>query len=484
MLLGQGSYVLAAAFSQVALHPIGLVNGFSGTYQHIFLRSFLEKYFGVIVQKFQRKEYKGAGDFLARDGISEFSRKNELDMLNSIYKTFFRMIIEDRESILKQKSTEALEKLVPEILFTGPYVAEHALELGLIDSQQYQFDVVDKIKTNYRESNNVELTIMNLPQYVKIYKRQQKLLFQNHKKEQAKYRVKTHDVECISLLHIGGPITSVTTDTFVNRLDRINKDNNITSVILRIDCPGGGIVESSTVYAYIDKLKNEGKKKVIVSMTNVAASGGYYISMPADKVFAHRSTITGSIGVVSIQPRLQKSFLSAYGINVETLNVDHAPERDPLFGPIHPLDRQRIDQYLDHCYKDFVQRAATSRGVTFEQMEPLSRGKVYTGEQAHAIGLVDDLGGIIEAIDYARTDHKTGLKKPYVLTTLELPFKEAVKDFIQDKINPFKMTLGIDVEKFKNLRQLIDSQYLYLYVPDNITEDHSWVKKLFADDEN
>jgi protease-4 len=465
----QAEYILASAFTEVALHPVGILNRFNGSTTTIFMNKFLKDYFGFLVIKTQRHEYKEFGDWAARNSISEPVRENKLSLLSSVYDTFFQLIVEDRQSILPES--------ISKILFGGPYTPEKAKALGLIDTSQYSFDVIDKIKSEYKSSHgNTDLIVMDIADYVRVHKNYQKTMFQYHKKEQAKLRVKTHDVECISYIHIGGPITSNSREKFIHRLDRINKDHNITSVILRVDSPGGDAIDSNTLYAFIDRLRVEGKKKVIVSMGNIAASGGYYVALSGDRIFAHKSTITGSIGVVSIYPHFDQNFLNKHGITTQQLRLKDAPEQDDLFH--YAKDRTSTNIHMDFIYEEFLKRVAESRELPMDKVEQLARGKIYTGQQAFENGLVDEVGGLVEAIDYARTDRHTGIRKPYVISFYEQPMREVVTAYFSRRFNPWFGAVGINEQDLQTLKSLQESPCLLLYVPDDISDAQLWSQML------
>jgi protease-4 len=450
-------YILASAFKHVSLHPIGHLNRFDGTTTKLFFKRFLQEYFGFVITKTQLHEYKEFADFAARDTISNSVKENHLSVLQSIYDTFFQSIYEDRKQTLTSEKS-----VLPRVLFEGPYTAENAHSLGLIDSLQYPFDVLEKAKSDFKTSNNIEVQIMDVDNYVRVFKRYQKKLFKNRKREQAKQRVKSHDVECISVVQIGGKITSGSRQKFIQQLDRINKDHNITSVILRVDSPGGDAIDSNTLSAFIDRLRSEGKKKVVISMGNVAASGGYYVSLSGDHIFAHKSTITGSIGVVSLHPHFDQRFLNKIGVTTQVLKVEGADETQTLF---NAKQNPKMEKYIEYVYDDFLKRVSERRELQMDQVDQLARGRIFSGQQAYENGLVDDLGGLLEAIDYARTDRNSGIMKPYVISFYEEPIQDAIKAYIWDNANPLQ-SLGITKENIETTQELQDSKCLLLYVPE------------------
>jgi len=199
-----------------------------------------------------------------------------------------------------------------------------------------------------------------------------------------------------------GKVTAMGSDTIVEALDELCKDDNVKAVVLRVNSPGGSALASDMIWGAIQRLK-AAKKPVVASMGNVAGSGGYWISVGCSAIVAQPCTITGSMGVVSMLPNLSEA-LKAIGVNVEV--VARGPNGDQLsllrHGPT-PLLEKVLTATMQKVYEDFLTKASEGRRLDRARIEELARGRVWTGRQAESLGLVDEMGGLQDSIDLACT---------------------------------------------------------------------------------
>jgi protease-4 len=196
----------------------------------------------------------------------------------------------------------------------------------------------------------------------------------------------------------GGGITPAQVEDFLKRAER---DSSVKALVLRIDSPGGTVAASQAIAEKIKKFKEKTKKPVIVSMGDVAASGGYYISLYADKIIAHPGTTTGSIGVIALLFSIEE-LLENLGIKPE---IFKAGKYKDLFRGLRPLsdeERALLQQYVDGFYEQFVQAVAEGRKLPVERVRELATGQPYTGAQAVQLGLIDQLGSLEDALQVAR----------------------------------------------------------------------------------
>lgn len=185
----------------------------------------------------------------------------------------------------------------------------------------------------------------------------------------------------------------------LKELKEIEEDSNIKAIVLRIDSPGGGVAASQEIYEEVKKLKE--KKIVVVSMGSVAASGGYYIACPAHKIVANPGTITGSIGVIMRNFGMEE-LVKLAKLENRTLSVGKYKEIGSPYKPETPEEKAFLQNILDNMYKQFITAVSTGRNIPIEKMKDVAEGRIYTGEQAMAVGLVDQLGNIYDAIDLAK----------------------------------------------------------------------------------
>ena len=200
----------------------------------------------------------------------------------------------------------------------------------------------------------------------------------------------------VGVVTVDGPIVSA--DVAVKRLDRFRTDDSIRSVILRIESPGGSVAASQEILEAVRKLA--GKKPVVASMGNVAASGGYYIACGATRVLANPGTITGSIGV-RMEHVMLADLLQLIRVKHETLKSGKFKDIGSFDRPITPEEREILQGMLDDIHQQFKEEVAKSRGLTAEQVDSIADGRIYSGRQAKQLGLVDELGGLPDAIAVA-----------------------------------------------------------------------------------
>lgn len=197
------------------------------------------------------------------------------------------------------------------------------------------------------------------------------------------------------------PIRGIISDSksVVEQLKKYGKDNRVKAIILRIDSPGGGTAASQEIYREVQRTVS--KKKVVVSMGNVAASGGYYVALAADKIVANPATLTGSIGVILDVPNF-KELLKKIGVSRET--VKSGPYKD-IGSPVRemtPEERRLLQGVIDNVYQQFVAVVVKGRKLSREQVERIADGRIFTGEQAKRLGLIDELGSFEDAVDLTK----------------------------------------------------------------------------------
>ena len=200
----------------------------------------------------------------------------------------------------------------------------------------------------------------------------------------------------VALVRIEGPIMD-SRDT-VDEIKDYVKDNSIKAIILRIDSPGGAVAPSQEIYEEVKKAAAD--KKVVVSMGSIAASGGYYIAAPADLVMANPGTLTGSIGVIMEIPNVE-GLMSKIGIRTEVIKSGKHKDMASAFRKMEKEDRDLLQNVMDNVHEQFIRAVAAGRKLKVEDLRPIADGRIFTGEQAKAIKLVDELGTLEDAVKKA-----------------------------------------------------------------------------------
>jgi len=393
---GNTSYHLASAFEEVWVQPSGDVGLVGISAQARFLRGTLDKV-GVEPQIAQRHEYKSAADTFLRTSMTEPVREMTTRLVTSATDTLVADVARSR-GLTREAVRAALE--------AGPLTADEALERGLVDRVGYRDEVYDDLGAVHAdvEAGSVAL------KFVEKYSGTGGLgsVVENlvgslpgSGDDPVVAVVGAHGA--ISLGRsgpsspLGGP--SVGSDTLAAALRSAGRDSSVRAVVLRVDSPGGSYAASDTVHREIHRLREAGTP-VVASMGSVAASGGYFIAMPCDRVLASAGTITGSIGVLAGKQVLREAY-DKIGLAHETVAVGRYAD---MFSTDRGFDEDewaRLEGWLDRVYDDFTAKAARDRDMAVGDLREVARGRVWTGADAHDIGLVDEIGGLSRAIDVA-----------------------------------------------------------------------------------
>jgi protease-4 len=384
---GNVPYYLATAFDRIYLQPSGSVGLTGVAVEQLFLHDALAKA-GVAFQSAKRHEYKSAADNLTERGFTGPTREAAERLAESVAEQIIAAIAERRGKTAEQARA---------LLDRGPFLAEDALAEGLVDALAYR----DEVYAEVRKEAGQEAIL----QYVARYQRSHTLAQRARKLPNPRERF-------VAVIYASGPIkqgrsgrsplggSSMGSDTVAAALRSATSDDRARAVLLRVNSPGGSAVASDTIWREVVRTRAAGKP-VVVSMSDVAASGGYYISMAADVIVAQPGTLTGSIGVIAGKPVFEEAF-GRLGITTDSVSVGRGAT---MFAPTHPFSEdewQRINRWLDAIYRDFTGKVASGRRMTVEQVHEIARGRVWTGADAARNGLVDELGGMSAAAEIAR----------------------------------------------------------------------------------
>jgi protease IV len=384
---GEGSgdmaaYVLATGFDQIWLQPGGGLGLLGVAVETTFVRGTLDL-LGIKAQLEQRYEFKNAADRLIRTDFTQAHRIALDRLAESIF-------TEGVAAIADGRGIEAVR--VRELADTGPRTAPEALDAGLVDALGYRDEVYAAIRS--RVGTDVELLFADR--------------WRPHRRPHVPARRKGH----VALVEVRGVIVSgrtrrgptgrqVGSDSVGAALRAARNDEHVRAVVLHVDSPGGSAVASDTIWREVCLVRDTGKP-VVVSMGEAAASGGYYIACPADVIVALPCTLTGSIGVYGGKMVVRELF-DRLGLTTGT--VSHGA-RSLMFSPRRGFsddERERLAATMDAIYDDFVAKVAQGRGRPVAEIESIARGRVWTGSDALSIGLVDELGGLRDAVRIARS---------------------------------------------------------------------------------
>ncbi len=385
------AYVLASAFDQIWLQPGGSLGLLGVGIETTFLRGALDK-LGVLPEFEQRGEYKNAPDQLLRTEYSQAHREALDRLAESIASQAVEQVAAGRK---------LAEAQVRDLLDAGPHVATEAKALGLVDRLGFRDQVLAAVRAQVGEEGE--------------------LLFADRWAPRRRLRMPRRGR--VGLVTVRGTIVSgrsragllgrqVGSDLVAAQLRAALDDDHIKAVVLRVDSPGGSAVASEVIWREVCRVREAGKP-VVVSMGNVAASGGYFIACPADVILALPATLTGSIGVYGGK-LVVRDLLERAGVTTGSVQRG---ERALMFSGrrrFTDAERARFAATIDAVYDDFVGKVAAGRGLAVAAAEELARGRVWTGHDALAVGLVDQFGGLREAVGVARVRAGLGEDAPLV----------------------------------------------------------------------
>ena len=375
------AYVLATAFGEVWLQPGGGVGLLGVGIETTFVRGTLDR-LGVEPQFEQRYEYKNAADVILRKEFTAAHREALERLTESVFSDAVESIADARGLSHDQ---------VRELIDTGPRTASEAQAAGLVDRLGYRDQAYEAMRTR----------IGDKPE----------LLFADRWRPRRKIAPPPHRRDHVALVEVRGGISSGRTrrnpmgrqagsDTVSAQLRAAHDNDRAHAVVLRVESPGGSAVASEVIWREVWRLRESGKP-VVVSMADVAASGGYYIACPADVIVALPATLTGSIGVLGGK-LVVDGLLERMGVNTGSVQRGARALMYSLRREFSEDERARFAATIDAIYNDFVAKVAAGRRRPIPEIEAVARGRVWTGQDALEAGLVDELGGIRDATRIAR----------------------------------------------------------------------------------
>ena len=374
-----GSYYLASVADKVYMtsyhggspQMTGLAS------QMIFLKDILDKV-GVNFQLIRHGKYKSAGEMYIKNAPSDENREQYQVMVNSLWKTVSAATAESRGI-----PVEKLNELIDNLALNFP---EDFLANGLVDELLDHEGLVQKLCDLAQVEKVEDLHLVSLLDYVdaKVF----------HLRGKENVAILFADGEIVE----GNDTEEISSGRFVAQIDKIRKDNTIKSVVLRVNSPGGSVIASEKIRTALKLLMAE--KPVVASYGNYAASGGYWISAGANKIYSDATCLTGSIGVFSMIPEFSKT-AGKVGVNMVTVGSNKHSDMYSLMRPFDAEETASMQAYVDDVYGRFVGLVAEGRSLETQAVDDMAQGRVWVGTDALGLGLVDEIGGLREAVNYA-----------------------------------------------------------------------------------
>ena len=372
----QLDYYLASVADSIFLHPEGSVD-FRGLSAEILYYKSAQEKSGVSMEVIRSGKYKSAVEPFLNDYMSKENRTQIQSYMDDIWDTLLGDIATSRGLSEKVLDTHADN-------LAGAN-AQKAISSSLVDGITTRRSYKEKLASRFDDD---ELETTNFVDYMSIAGR---------KEGKGSNRIAVLYAQG-EIIYGEGGAEMIGQEKMIKALKKIGKKKNIKAVVLRINSPGGSALASELIWEEIEHLKET--KKVVVSMGNVAASGGYYIAANAHEIVAEPTTITGSIGVLGVLPNINR-LSKRWGINAEQVTTNKQAMQYSPFEPLNNSTRNEIKAGINQVYQTFLTRVADGRGMTKEEVHKIAQGRVWSGVEANAIGLVDHLGGLDLALERA-----------------------------------------------------------------------------------
>jgi protease-4 len=423
----QKGYYVATAADKVYLNPQGgmEIKGLSS--QLMFYKNMLEK-LNIEVQIFRHGKFKSAIEPFMLDKMSDANRAQVETYLGSIWNQMVKGISEQRGI-----SATEINAMADNMSVRSP---EDALSYKLVDQLQYEDEVLSVLRKSLDIKEKDKINFVSLDNYLDA----------GNKANTSSNRIAV--IYALGEIESGdGDENSIGSDRIAKAIREARLDDDVKAIVLRVNSPGGSALASDVIWRETVLAKKA--KPFIVSMGDVAASGGYYISCAADRIFAQPNTITGSIGVFGLIPNAQKALSEKLGITIDTVNTNKHSDVGTILRGVTPEEHAYIQQGVEKIYDVFITKVGEGRNMPKNNVDSIGQGRVWSGADAIKINLVDELGGLNDAVSYAAKKAKL---KDY-----------KIKDYPKRK-EPLLEMLGASQEEMETraIKSKLGEQYIYI----------------------
>lgn len=443
-IFSQKAYYISSIADKIYIHPDGVLEFKGMSYQGLFFKGALEK-LGVEPQIIRHGKFKSAIEPLILDKMSESNREQVTRFISSIWKDLKADIALSRNISNKKLNTIAENLLVQK--------SEDAIVYKLADAIQYEDQVNDTIKQilGINDKKNLE-----------------KISIRKYSEANSKSKPKKFSKDKIAIVYAQGSISSGEGDnenigsvTTCKAIKKARQDNKVKAIVLRVNSPGGSALASETILREMELAKKE--KPVIVSMGDVAASGGYYIACKADTIVANSTTITGSIGVFGVLMNLENMMENKLGITSDVVKTNQFADIGMPTRALTNTERDIIQNQVELIYDKFITHVSEGRNMTKEEVDAIGQGRVWTGKDALDLGLIDVLGGLEDAVKIAANMANIESYRIKKLPIEKNPIEKILEDFSgQVKSNLIKNELGSNYIHYKTLKELTRMEKLQM----------------------
>ncbi len=432
----QGSYYLASVADYICMYPEGgmELRGLNSTIP--FFTNALKK-MGIEPQVIRHGKFKSAVEPFVLTEMSDENREQIETYMESIWEHFLKNVASERE-LTRDRLNEMAENL--EIQTT-----EDAVRLGLVDSLFYRDQFQNHLANLMEQENYYDINFISLKKYNKV------------KNENARDKFKK---EKVAVIYAQGEIQSgegsetvIGSERISKAIRKARKDEKVKAIVLRVNSPGGSALASDVIWREM-KLANE-EKPVVVSMGDVAASGGYYIACASDKIYASPNTITGSIGVFGIMPNIEELMTDKIGITFDNVKTNKFADLGSVNRPLTQEEYDIIQKGVVDVYNTFTSKVAEGRDMSQENVDDIGQGRVWSGTNAMDINLIDEYGGLEAAVAGAAELAELEDYRIFELPEQKDPFQELLEQLEEDmQTSWIKYQLGDQYKYYKTIQDI------------------------------
>lgn len=380
--MSQGAYFLATAGDEIYINPDGMLDIHGMASQVIFYKKLLDKLdIEMQIVRGPNNKFKSAVEPYFLEKMSDANREQMDKLLNSVWYQVLSDINKTRNISIKR-----INELADELALT--FDANLALEEGFIDGLYYRDQIIARIKELAGIESTKKINILTNSQYSQL------------RPAEETYPDKIAVIYASGQIYDGeGDDTKIGSVTLSKAIREARENKKVKAIVMRVNSPGGSALASEVIRREVELAKAE--KPFIISMGNYAASGGYWISTEGDRIFADPTTLTGSIGVFGTFPNAKQFLNEKIGITVDVAKTNKNADYGSIAEPLTPYQKAMLQKYVGNTYNDFTSLVARTRGLRQSYVDSIGQGRVWSGSDALELGLVDELGGLENAIDYA-----------------------------------------------------------------------------------
>jgi protease-4 len=454
--LSQGGYYLASAASEVYLYPQGSLDWRGINAELMFFKKLLDKLqIEAQVIRGPNNKFKSAVEPYIYDHMSPENKEQIETFISDIWRVML-----DGISTSRGIPVADLNRYADELAFVQP---EKAAEARMVDGLKYRDEVIGIIKSKLgmdAAAKDSEIKFVSLDDYHRSGNKKEEKDSPDYKKD------KVAVVYAVGAIESGeGDDFTIGSDRIASALKKAREDEKVKAIVLRVNSPGGSALASDVIWRETELIRQSGKP-FYVSMGDYAASGGYYISCSAEKIYANSNTITGSIGVFGIVPNMQKFWDEKLGVTFDRFETNPHADLISVNKPLDEAEMKAMQEMVSDIYNDFTSKVANGRGLTQAQVDSIGQGRVWSGEDAKNIGLVDEIGNLQDCI--RAVAEKAGMTDYAVKELPDLidPFEKFISDITGKKeTKVLQEVLGENYVIYEELREVQNMKGIQARLP-------------------